>query len=237
MHRNVKQIAARILKGWEQRSHGIIDLASISSVKKIYECRKRSEKIKGTFVLRSLHLNEGYERQGVDHVAIMESLFDSLSPQARRRFLKHLISLIDDGLVSDATDLDEVVDLQFARFLVENLLVLEYKDKCLVANVVQLIDSVVRRAGVPLIHTFESGLQECPVKVLTQQCLVITLLLQLKKSLLQKYYGTGTSSSVRTKSTVNELISDWENLNFLELTHCEAYEQLHKVKSQMILLI
>jgi hypothetical protein len=157
----------------------------------------------------------------------MEPLFHCISRKTRVIFLEYIISLIDEVLDCTQTDSDQV---PFAQFLVENLLVIEYNDKELVDYLVELIDSVMRHTGVPLIHTFKSGLQERPVNVLARQCLLLSLLLKVKKHLLLKY---GTSHA-RTTASLSSVINDWESVKFLEP---ELYEKLGVVIFPVILLI
>ena len=236
----VKQIATRIRKEWQQRNRGIIDLAAVSSVKQIYHYRQKTRKTNnGEFVLKIFQLNEGYERQVQDLVAVIEPLFHSISPKFQGRFVQHLTSLIEEGLANGQIDSDDTADFEFVRFLLENLLVLEYKDAQIVARFTHRIDSILRSAGVPLIHMFESGLQERPARVLSRQCLILSFLLELKKDLLHKY-GLGVSSSGWTKASSNGLMKGWERVIFSEkmvITDHEVNEQLRTVIFLKISLI
>jgi hypothetical protein len=120
-------------------------------------------------------------------VALMGPLYTDIKTKKkfRGRFLKSLVSLLDqDSLSNTSTVLAEV---DFARFVVENLVYLEYGVIEEVFYVIHTIDRILSSTGVSLLQAIEGGDMIDSVAVLAKKAIVLSLLVGLKQQLKVAY--------------------------------------------------
>jgi cohesin loading factor subunit SCC2 len=145
----------------------------------------------------------------------------------RARYLRSLVNLLDrDSQVKEPT---APVEADFARFLVDNLVYLDYGVIEEVYTVIHTIDRIMSSSGISLLQSIEGEERSEPLAVLAQRSVVLSLLDQLKV-FLKMAYGlteakcrafdpkkTGTAkdnkAAVRTRSTG---IIDWSEVPYVD---------------------
>lgn len=143
------------------------------------------------------------------------------------RYLRGLVNLLDRD--SQIREPSAPVEADFARFLIDNLVYLDYGVIEEVYTVIHTIDRIMSSSGISLLQAIEGGDRSEPIVVLAQRSVVLSLLEQLKLS-LKTAYGlteakcrafdpkkTGTAKDnkavVRTKAA--EII-DWSYVPYVE---------------------
>jgi hypothetical protein len=103
----------------------------------------------------------------------------------RGRFLRSLVNLLDQDSHSNTTTTPAEPD--FAQFIVENLLYLEYGVIEEVFYVIHTIDRILSSTGVTLLQTIEGSEMTESLAILAQRSIVLSLLVGLKQHLKTAY--------------------------------------------------
>jgi cohesin loading factor subunit SCC2 len=103
----------------------------------------------------------------------------------RARYLRSLVNLLDRD--SQVKELIAPVEADFARFLVDNLVYLDYGVIEEVYTVIHTIDRIMSSSGISLLQSIEGGERSEPLAILAQRSVVLSLLDQLKLFLKLAY--------------------------------------------------
>jgi len=170
-------------------------------------------------------------------VSLMDPLYRDIKAKKRFRLrhLKNLVNLLDRD--SQTKDTVLPVEVDFAKFIVEILLYLDYGIIEEVFTVIHSIDRIMSTSGVSLRQTIESGESSEPAVIVGQRASVFSLLLELKQY-LKAAYGlseakcrafdpkkTGNSKDNKTAARVRSLgVIDWSDIPHLDNRQLELSE-------------
>jgi Sister chromatid cohesion C-terminus len=165
----------------------------------------------------------------------------------RVRYLRSLVNLLDKD--SQSKENTFPIDVHFARFIVENLLYLEYGVIEEVYTVIHTVDRIISSTGVSLLQSIENGDNSTHIVVLTQRSIVLSLLIGLKQYLKMAYNlteakcrafdpkKTGTAKdnkpAVRTR-TVG--VVDWPEIPYLDNKFEDTSQMVVQLKAVRSLL-
>jgi Sister chromatid cohesion C-terminus len=188
---------------------------------------------------------EGYYEHAGEPIALISSLYKDIKSKKRVRskFLKNLVSYLDrEPHTRDSTP---PISVDFAHFIVENLLYLDYATIEEPLTVIHSIDAILSSTGVALRQTIETRDSTGQLPVVAQRSIVFSLMIGLKAYLKGMY--NLTEAKVRgfdPRKTVNAKdnkpvvkaprvgIVEWPDIPFLEKsfqTPMDMEEQLEAV--------
>jgi len=110
--------------------------------------------------------------------------------RVRSKFLKNLVGYLDRD--SHSREYTAPVEVDFARFIIENLLYLDYGITEEVLMVIHSIDSILASTGVSLRQSIERRDTSEPIALLAQRSIVFSLIIGLKQYLKTMYNLTET---------------------------------------------
>jgi len=160
---------------------------------------------------------------------LIASLYKDIKSKKRVRskFLKNLVGYLDRE--SHAREYTATVDVNFARFIVENLLYLDYGTTEEVLTVIHSIDSILSSTGVSLRQSIDRRDTSEPITLLAQRSIVFSLIIGLKQYLKAMYNLTEakcrafdprkTMNSKDNKPAVRSRslgIVEWPDIPYLE---------------------
>jgi hypothetical protein len=187
----------------------------------------------------------GYYELAGEPVSLIASLYKDIKSKKRVRskFLKNLVGYLDRD--SHSRDSTTPIDVDFARFIVENLLYLDYGFTEDVLTVIHSIDSILSLTGVSLRQSIESSDTSEPTVLLAQRSVVMSLMIGLKQYLKAMYnLREEKCRAFDPRKTVNAKdnkpavksrslgIVEWPDIPFLEQpyqTPMDIQEQLNAV--------
>jgi len=187
----------------------------------------------------------GYYEHAGEPISLISSLYKDIKSKKRVRskFLKNLVSYLDRE--PHIRDSSPPISIDFARFIVENLLYLDYGTIEEPLTVIHAIDAILSSTGVALRQTIETRDSADPLPVVAQRSIVFSLMIVVK-ALLKGMYNL-TEAKVRAfdpRKTVNAKdnkpvvkaqrvgIVEWPDIPFLEKpfqTPMDMEEQLEAV--------
>jgi cohesin loading factor subunit SCC2 len=145
----------------------------------------------------------------------------------RVRFLKSLVNLLDRD--SQSREATAPVDVAFGRFIVENLMYLDYGAIEEVHTVIHAIDRIMSSSGISLLQSYETGDKSESMDVLAHRSIVLSLLIGLKQNLKFSYNLTeakcrafdpkkaGGVKDSKTAVRVRQLGTyEWSDIPYLE---------------------
>jgi hypothetical protein len=162
-----------------------------------------------------------------------------------------LINQLDRG--SNSKDSTIPVNVEFARFIVENLVYLDYGVVEEVFTVIHAIDKIISTTGVALLQSIENEDDSAPLQTLAQRSIVLSLVVSLKMHLKTVYnlteakcraFNPKKPSTAKDNKAISRTTStgvfQWSDIPFLEKPFENALqmqEQLEAVHSFSISLI
>jgi cohesin loading factor subunit SCC2 len=177
-------------------------------------------------------------------VSLMTPLYSDIRTKKRFRvrYLRGLVNLLDRD--SQIREPSAPVEVDFARFLVDNLVYLDYGVIEEVYTVIHTIDRIMSSSGISLLQAIEGGDRSEPIAVIAQRSVVLSLLEQLKLS-LKTAYGlteakcrafdpkkTGTAKDnkavVRTKAA--EII-DWSYVPYVDQPNTDEMQKKEQLQA------
>lgn len=198
-------------------------------------------------------MTAGYYEHAGEPVALIASLYKDIKSKKRVRskFLKNLVSYLDRD--SHSRDYTTPIDVDFARFIIENLLYLDYGMAEEVLTVIHSIDSILALTGVSLRQSIESRDSAEPIALLAQRSIVFSLMIGGKQYLKGVYGLTEakcrafdprkTLSAKDNKPAVRSRslgIVEWPDIPFLEKpfqSPMDMEEQLASVLSPRFFVV
>lgn len=120
-------------------------------------------------------------------VSLIASLYKDVKTKkrARAKYLRGLVNQLDrDSQSKGAT---ARIEVDFARFIVENLLYLEYGVIEEVFTVIHTIDRIISVTGITLLQAIETGDATESIRALAQRSIVFSLMIGLKQHLKMAY--------------------------------------------------
>jgi cohesin loading factor subunit SCC2 len=182
-------------------------------------------------------------------VALMGPLYSDIKTKKkfRGRFLKSLVSLLDHDSHSNTSTTPAEVD--FARFIVENLVYLEYGVLEEVFYVIHTIDRILSSTGVSLLHAIEGGEMTGSMAILAQRSIVLSLLVGLKQHLKVAYSLTeakcqafdpkkaGGAKDNKTAVRMRELgVIEWSEIPYADKEIQEDWQAQEQLQAVLRLL-
>lgn len=134
-----------------------------------------------------MRLIEGYYMSSGEPVSLIASLYGDVKGKKRLRgkFLRGLVNFLDRD--SQSKEYAAPIEIDFARFVVENLLYLEYGVIEEVFTVVHTIDRIVSSTGISLLQSIENRDVSEPINILARRSIVLSLMIGLKQHLKATY--------------------------------------------------
>ena len=169
-----------------ERYEHVIDGVYLDGMQNMFTYQKTVlNSVKG--ITRASLLTTGYRIEKGEPASLMGPLYSDIKTKKkfRGRFLKSLVNLLDQDSQSNTSTAPAEVD--FGRFIVENLLYLEFGVIEEVFYVIHTIDRILASTGVSLLQTIEGGEMTESVAVLAQRSIVMSLLVGLKQHLKVAY--------------------------------------------------
>lgn len=184
---------------------------------------------------------------------MIASLYKDIKTKKRVRvkYLKNLVMYLDRD--SQSKEYATPIEIDFARFIIENLLYLDYGVIEEVFTVIHSIDRILSSTGITLRESIENRDTTESIAILAQRSIVFSLMIGLKQHLKWAYNlteakirafdpkKTGTAkdnkSAIRSR-TVG--IVDWPDIPYLEKPFedsSQMVEQLDAVSSALTLLM
>jgi cohesin loading factor subunit SCC2 len=165
------------------------------------------------------------------------------------KYLKNLIAHLDRD--SQSKEYTTPIEVDFARFIVENLLYLDYGVIEEVFTVIHTIDRILSSTGITLRESIENRDSSESIAILAQRSIVFSLMIGLKEHLKMAYNLTEakcrafdpkkTGSAKDNKTAVRSHavgIVDWPDIPYLERpfeNSSQMIEQLDAVQSPAFL--
>lgn len=171
--------------------------------------------------------------------ALINPLYGDIKAKKRFRLrhLRNLVNLLDRD--SQTKENIPPVQVDFARFIIENLLYLDYGTIEEVFTVIHSIDRIMATTGVSLRQVIDSGESSEPIGVVAQRATVFALMLELKQYLKASYNlseakcrafdpkksgnAKDNKAAVRTRSLG---VIDWSTIPYIN-EKPQTVEQLH----------
>jgi len=105
--------------------------------------------------------------------------------KARVRYLRSLVNILDRD--SQSRDKNAVVDVEFACFIAENLIYLDYGVIEEVFTVIYTIDRILASTGISILQSIEAGDTSTNIVLLARRSMILSLLVGLKQQLKFQY--------------------------------------------------
>lgn len=238
----VRQISSRSRVWAIVRYEHVIEGAYSHAMQKMFDYRKAVlNSVKGMNTTMKT-LRSGYQLENEEPLSFMGPLYSDIKTKKRfrLRFLKSLVNLLDRD--SQSREAAAPVDIDFARFIVENLMYLEYGAIEEVHTVIHTVDRIMSSTGISLLQSFESGDKSESMTVLAHRSVVLSLLIGLKQNLKFSYNLTeakcrafdpkkaggvkDNKAAVRAKGF---WIFEWDDIPYLE----RAPQGLEQMQEQL----
>jgi Sister chromatid cohesion C-terminus len=159
---------------------------AIQAIHKMFQYRKTvANCVDGRSTPRRSNL--GYLMDDNQPVALMNPLYGDMKSKKKQRLrhLKNLVNLLDrDSQTKEAVP---PIAIDYAKFIVENLVYLDYGSLEEIFTVIHTIDGIMATTGVTLRQCIESGWTSEPVTILARRATVFSLMLGLKQHLKSAY--------------------------------------------------
>lgn len=196
-------------------------------------------------------LTAGYYEYKGEPVSLIASLYKDIKTKKRTRvkYLKNLIAHLDRD--SQSKEYATPIKVDFARFIVENLLYLDYGVIEEVFTVIHSIDRILSSTGITLRESIENRDSSESIAILAQRSIVFSLMIGLKEHLKMAYNLTEakcrafdpkkTGSAKDNKLAVRSHavgIVDWPDIPYLERPFedsSQMMEQLDAVQPLAVL--
>ena len=175
-------------------------------------------------------------------MSLISSFYRDLKPKGRVRvkFLRMLISQLDrDSLTKEWTT---PVDVDYATFIVENLLYLDYGAIEEVYMVIHTIDRIISSTGISLLHSIEKEDSSESIAILAQRSIVLSLLIGIKLHLKMAFNLTeakcrafdpkkaGSAKDNKPAARVKSIgIVEWTDIPYLE----KQFENVGEMQEQL----
>ena len=211
-------------------------------MQKMFDYRKNVlNSVKGT-TSETYTNRPGFQIDNEEPISLMGPLYSDIKTKKRfrTRFLKSLVNLLDRD--SQSREATAPVDIDFARFIVENLMYLNYGAIEEVHTVIYTIDRIMSSSGISLLQSFESGDKSESMTVLAHRSVVLSLLVGLKQNLKFSYNLTeakcrafdpkktggvkDNKAAVRTRTLG---MFEWSDIPYLE----KAPQDLQQMEEQL----
>ena len=235
----VRQISGRArayaVTRYEQATDG-----AIQAIQKMFRYRKAVVNSVDGIRFSLTIANSGYQLDKGEPVALMNPLYNDIKTKKRFRLrhLRNLVNLLDRD--SQTKENVPPVEVDFAKFIVENLVYLDYGVIEEVFTVIHSIDRIMATTGVALRQTIERGESSEPIGAVAQRAVVFALMLELKQYLKAAYNlteakcrafdpkKTGNAKDNKAASRTRSLgIIDWSNIPYVN-SRPQTIEQLHE---------
>ena len=246
----MRQIASQTRSLLSTRREDVIDDTYLESLTKLFEYRKTVVKsAKGLSCLFAA-LMIGYYIYNGDPVSLIASLYKDIKTKKRVRakYLRGVVNQLDrDSQSKGAT---ARIEVDFAKFIVENLLYLEYGVIEEVFTVIYTIDRIISVTGITLLQAIETGDTSESTHVLAHRSIVFSLMIGLKQHLKMAYNltearcrafdpkKTGPAKDNKPALRVHSVgIVDWPDIPYLEKpfeNDAQMQEQLEAVRSLLL---
>ena len=105
--------------------------------------------------------------------------------RVRVKYLRNLVVYLDRD--SQSKEYTMPISVDFARFIVENLLYLDYGVVEEVLTVIHSIDRILSSTGISLRESIENGYTSGSISILAQRSIVFSLMIGLKQHLKVAY--------------------------------------------------
>ena len=189
-----------------------------------------------------LSLTEGYYEYKGEPVSLIASLYKDIKTKKRVRvkYLKNLVAHLDRD--SQSKEYTTPIEVDFAKFIVENLLYLDYGVIEEVFTVIHSIDRILSSTGITLRESIENRDSSETTAILAQRSIVFSLMIGLKEHLKMAYNLTEakcrafdpkkTGSIKDNKNAVRSRtigIVDWPDIPYLE----KQFEDLSQMMEQL----
>jgi len=246
----VRQIASRTRSLLSTRREDVIDDTYLESLTKLFDYRKTVVKSPKGLDHFPEKLTAGFYIYNGEPVSLIASLYKDVKTKKRVRakYLRGLVNQLDrDSQSKGAT---AGIEVDFARFIVENLLYLEYGVIEEVFTVIYTIDRIISVTGITLLQAIETGDTTESIRVLAQRSIVFSLMIGLKQHLKMAYNlteakcrafdpkKTGAAKDNKPALRVQSVgIVDWPEIPYLEISFendGEIQEQLDAVHSVLL---
>lgn len=179
-------------------------------------------------------------------VSLAGAFYSDIKTKKRTRvkYLKTLVNHLDRD--SQSKEYTTPIEVDFARFVVENLLYLDYGVIEEVFTVIHAIDRIMSSSGVSLLQSLERGDASESALVLAQRSIAFSLLVGLKQFLKMAYNLTEAKcrafdpkkmgSAKDNKSAVRTRILgivEWVDIPYLE----KRFEDVSQVQEQLEMVL
>jgi len=184
-------------------------------------------------------------------VSLIASLYKDVKTKKRVRtkYLRGLVNQLDrDSQSKGAT---ARIEVDFARFIVENLLYLEYGVIEEVFTVIYTIDRIISVTGITLLQTIETGDTTESIRTLAQRAIIFSLMIGLKQYLKMAFNltearcrafdpkRTGAAKDNKPALRAQSVgVVDWPEIPYLETSFendAQMHEQLEAVPPFLVL--
>ena len=157
----------------------------------------------------------------------------------RIRYLKSLVNLLDHSL--QFREITVPIERDFAQFVVENLLCLEYGNIEEVYTVINTIESIISTTGISLLQTIKRAESQDLIGINAQHSVVLSLLVGLKLQLKVIYNlteakhrafdpKTGTVKEKKPPVRARPLVAiEWPNIPYLY----KPFETISQMQDQL----
>ena len=198
-------------------------------------------------------LTKGYYEYKGEPVSLIASLYKDIKTKKRVRvkYLKNLVIYLDRD--SQSKEYSTPIEVDFARFIVENLLYLDYGVIEEVFTVIHSIDRILSSTGITLRESIENRDTTESIAILAQRSIVFSLMIGLKQHLKWAYNlteakvrafdpkkpGSAKDNKTAIRSRIVGIV-DWPDIPYLEKgfeDSSQMVEQLDAVRSVLAQLI
>lgn len=172
-------------------------------------------------------------------VSLANAFYGDMKPKIRARvkYLKTLVNHLDRD--SQSKEYTTPIDIGFARFIVENLLYLDYSVMEEVFTIIRTIDYIISSSGVSLLQSLESYDASESGVILAQRSIAFSLLVGLKQFLMITYnlteakcFAFNHSSAKDNKPAVRSMklsTIEWPDIPYLE----KQFEDGYQIREQL----
>jgi hypothetical protein len=178
---------------------------------------------------------------------LIASLYKDIKTKKRVRvkYLKNLVLYLDRD--SQSKEYSTPIEVDFARFIIENLLYLDYGVIEEVFTVIHSIDRILSSTGITLRESIENGDTTESLAILAQRSIVFSLMIGLKQHLKWAYNLTEakirafdpkkTGSAKDNRPAIRSRavgIVDWPDIPYLERQFKESFQMVEQLDAVRI---